>query len=73
MTMPPSTEFLVIHNREGQYCVWPGSRPIPDGWRGAGAAGTKADCLAYVEKVWSDMRPSSLRRKMDREANRGER
>jgi hypothetical protein len=27
--------------------------------------GLKADCLAYIKEVWADMRPLSLRKKMD--------
>jgi MbtH protein len=26
--------------------------------------GTRADCLAYIEQVWTDLRPASLRRAM---------
>jgi len=25
----------------------------------------KADCLTYIEEVWTDMRPKSLRERMD--------
>jgi len=34
------------------------------GWNDAGKTGTKAECLAYIEEVWTDMRPLSLRKKM---------
>ena len=35
------------------------------GWSDAGKQGTRQECLAYVEQVWTDMRPSSLRQKME--------
>jgi MbtH protein len=58
-------ELKVVVNHEEQYSIWPADRDIPLGWREAGKQGTKADCLAYIEEVWTDMRPLSLRRKMD--------
>jgi MbtH protein len=54
--------YLVVVNDEEQYSVWPEGPPVPVGWREAGKRGPKADCLAFVDKVWTDMRPLSLRR-----------
>jgi MbtH protein len=59
-------ELKVVVNHEEQYSVWPADRDLPLGWRDAGKQGTKAECLAYIEEVWTDMRPLSLRRKMDK-------
>lgn len=59
------TIFTVVYNQEEQYSIWPTFRDIPDGWTEAGKTGTKAECLAYIEEVWTDMRPLSLRRHMD--------
>jgi MbtH protein len=56
--------YLVVVNDEEQYSVWPEAQPLPAGWRETGKRGPKADCLAYVEEVWTDMRPLSLRRTM---------
>lgn len=58
-------ELKVVVNHEEQYSVWPADRDLPPGWREAGKQGNKAECLAYIEEVWTDMRPLSLRRKMD--------
>ena len=58
-------ELTVVVNHEEQYSIWPADRDLPLGWREAGKQGTKAECLAYIEEVWTDMRPLSLRRKMD--------
>ncbi|SAL34635.1 MbtH family protein [Caballeronia humi] len=57
--------YTVVINDEEQYSIWPTYRAVPAGWREAGKSGAKADCLAYIETVWTDMRPASLRRHMD--------
>ncbi|HEY9392117.1 MAG TPA: MbtH family NRPS accessory protein [Mycobacteriales bacterium] len=58
--------YTVVINDEDQYSIWEAGRPLPGGWRDAGFTGSKQDCLAHVEKVWTDMRPRSLREAMDR-------
>ena len=63
--------YKVVLNHEEQYSIWPVDRENAPGWRDAGQAGTKAECLAYIERVWTDMRPLSLRRHME-QAERGE-
>lgn len=60
-----NTIYRVVINHEEQYSIWPASRENPLGWRDAGKTGSKQECLAYIEEVWTDMRPLSLRRKMD--------
>jgi uncharacterized protein YbdZ (MbtH family) len=57
-----SVIFIVVINEEEQYSIWPEFKTIPDGWRSAGKSGTKAECLAHIREVWTDMRPASLRR-----------
>jgi MbtH protein len=57
--------YRVVVNHEEQYSIWPAHKEIPAGWRDTGKQGLKADCLSYVESVWTDMRPLSLRRKME--------
>ncbi|MDQ2695194.1 MAG: MbtH family NRPS accessory protein [Pseudomonadota bacterium] len=59
------TVYTVVFNDEEQYSIWPADREIPPGWREAGKSGLKAECLAYIEEVWTDMRPLSLRRRME--------
>lgn len=59
------TVYKVVVNDEEQYSIWPEYRSNPLGWRDGGKIGTKAMCLAYIKEVWTDMRPLSLRRKMD--------
>ena len=60
------TIFKVVVNHEEQYSIWPASQENPVGWRDAGKIGLKAECLAYIKEVWTDMRPLSLRRRMDK-------
>ncbi len=55
-------------NHEEQYSIWPDGKEIPDGWRAVGKNGLKKECLSYINEVWIDMRPLSLRKKMDANA-----
>jgi MbtH protein len=57
--------FKVVLNDEEQYSIWAADRPNPAGWRDEGFAGTKEECLAHIEEVWTDMRPKSLRIAME--------
>lgn len=54
--------YKVVVNDEEQYSIWLLERENPLGWRDAGYSGSQVECLAYIEKVWTDMRPLSLRR-----------
>jgi MbtH protein len=60
-----STVYRVVVNHEEQYSIWPADREAPPGWRDAGKTGSKEECLAHVKEVWTDMRPLSLRKKME--------
>jgi MbtH protein len=53
--------FQVLVNGEEQHSLWPAAQPAPEGWRQVGPVGSKAECLAYVDQNWVDMRPKSLR------------
>jgi MbtH protein len=57
--------YKVVVNHEEQYSIWPADRENALGWTDAGKSGTKDECLAYIEEVWTDMRPLSLRRQME--------
>jgi MbtH protein len=56
--------YKVVVNDEEQYSIWLDYKEIPKGWRAVGKAGLKAECLAYIKTVWTDMRPLSLRKQM---------
>ena len=60
-----TTIYKVVVNHEEQYSIWPAERENPLGWRDGGKSGTKDACLAYIKEVWTDMRPLSLRQRMD--------
>ena len=60
-----NTLYKVVVNYEEQYSIWPADRENPLGWKDAGKVGSKAECLAHVKEVWTDMRPLSLRKKME--------
>ena len=60
-----TTVYTAVVNHEEQYSIWPADRALPAGWREAGKKGPKAECLEYIKTVWTDMRPLSLRQKMD--------
>jgi MbtH protein len=57
--------YRVVVNHEEQYSIWLSDREPPAGWRALDVSGTKPECLAHIEKVWTDMRPLSLRQRMD--------
>lgn len=59
------TVYKVVVNDEEQYSIWPADRSNPLGWRDVAKQGAKADCLAYIKDVWTDMRPMSVRRRME--------
>jgi MbtH protein len=61
--------YAVVINDEEQYSIWPADREPPAGWRRAGMSGPRQDCLAHIDQVWTDMRPLSLRRWMQEQAN----
>lgn len=64
----PETEdlrtYLVVINDEEQYSIWLADRQLPAGWNAEGKQGTKAECLAHIDQVWTDMRPKSVREAM---------
>ena len=59
-----TTIYKVVVNHEEQYSIWPADRENPAGWNDEGTKGTKDECMAHIQKVWTDMRPLSLRQAM---------
>ncbi|GGW16154.1 MbtH protein [Streptomyces capoamus] len=57
--------YLVVLNDEEQYSIWLADRELPLGWRSEGTHGSREECLAHIGTVWTDMRPLSLRLRMD--------
>ena len=61
-----SSSYTVLVNDELQYSLWPERIPVPNGWEVAFGPDARSMCLAYVEENWTDMRPASLVRAMER-------
>lgn len=55
------TIYKVLVNHEEQYCIVPAWQTNGT-WKEAGKTGNKAECLAFVKEVWTDMTPLSLRK-----------
>jgi MbtH protein len=60
-----TTVYHVVVNCEEQYSIWPDCKDMPQGWRAVGKTGGKQECLDHIKEVWTDMRPLSLRRRME--------
>jgi MbtH protein len=52
--------YLVLVNHENQHSLWPATIDVPAGWTVMHGEGTRAACLDYIEKHWTDIRPASL-------------
>jgi len=59
------TIFKVVINHEEQYSIWPADKENALGWKDVGKVGSKQECLNHIKEVWTDMRPLSLRKKME--------
>jgi MbtH protein len=58
-----SAKYVVLINDERQYSLWPETIEIPQGWT-ACSAGTRQECLAWIDANWTDMRPQTLVQRM---------
>jgi MbtH protein len=65
MNMSNDQTYRVVLNHEEQYSIWLSGRDLPPGWHADGFEGSKEECLAHIDEVWTDMRPASLRRRME--------
>ena len=60
--------YLVLINDEGQHSLWPVFADVPDGWEAIFGEAGRQDCLDFIEKNWTDMRPNSLIKAMEADA-----
>lgn len=60
MTDKEKNIFYVLVNDEEQYSLWSADIDIPKGWKKE-FYGNKDECLQYINEVWKDMRPKSIR------------
>ncbi|SOD91584.1 MbtH family NRPS accessory protein [Streptomyces sp. Ag109_G2-15] len=61
-------DYRVVVNAEQQYSIWPVDRELPSGWDDVGVSGGKQHCLDHIARVWTDMRPLSVRRRIAEQA-----
>jgi MbtH protein len=64
----PDAKYLVLINDEGQHSLWPVFADVPDGWEVIFGQDGRQECLDFIEKNWTDMRPNSLIRQMEADA-----
>jgi MbtH protein len=65
-TQDDSTIYKVVMNHEEQYSIWPAHRENPLGWSDAGKTGPREECLEHIKAVWTDIRPLSLRQRLEK-------
>ncbi|MET7712460.1 MbtH family NRPS accessory protein [Streptomyces sp. NPDC005407] len=58
-------DYIVVLNGEEQYSILSADREIPAGWAVEGFRGPRQECLDHIDRVWTDMRPLSVRRRME--------
>ncbi|MBG6082455.1 MbtH family protein [Rubrivivax gelatinosus] len=56
-----TAKYHVVSNDEGQYSLLAEGSEPPAGWHFEGVYADREECLAYIERTWTDMRPRSLR------------
>jgi MbtH protein len=61
--------YRVVISDEERYSIWPDYKEIPWGWRADAKSGSKQECLDYIKEVWTDMRPISLRQRMQEQSD----
>jgi MbtH protein len=61
----PDAMYLVLINDEGQHSLWPVFADVPDGWEVIFREAGRQECLDFIEKNWTDMRPKSLIKAME--------
>ncbi|WP_329200665.1 MULTISPECIES: MbtH family protein [unclassified Streptomyces] len=52
--------YTVLRNEQLQHSLWPAAQPVPAGWTLVHGPDGRQNCLDYVERNWTDMRPASL-------------
>jgi MbtH protein len=60
--------YHVLINDEGQHSLWPSFIEVPEGWTIVHKEDSRAACLEFINRNWTDMRPNSLIRSMQEAA-----
>jgi MbtH protein len=61
-------KYFVLANDEGQHSLWPVFADVPGGWEVIFGEDGRRECLDFIEKNWTDMRPKSLIKAMEEDA-----
>lgn len=69
----PNGIFVVLVNEEGQHSLWPNFADVPAGWAVVHGPAARAECIDYVDRNWTDLRPASLVRAMAEAASAADR
>ncbi len=64
-----SGSFYVLINDEEQHSLWPSFAEVPAGWRTVYGEANRSDCLEFIERNWTDIRPKSLRERLARDGS----
>lgn len=56
----PAATHQVIVNAQDQFVVWPIKLQLPEGWRGIGMAGSRAELDVYLRKLAAETLPMPL-------------
>jgi MbtH protein len=64
----PDAKYFVLINDEGQHSLWPVFAEVPAGWEVIFGEDGRQECLDFIEKNWTDMRPKSLIKAMAEDA-----
>lgn len=56
----PGGQFIVLANAEGQHSLWPTFAEVPAGWAVVFGEATRDECVEWIDRTWTDLRPRSL-------------
>ncbi len=53
--------FVVVVNDQDQHALWQAGLDLPPGWRRGSAVMSRGECLAAIDRSWTDIAPASVR------------
>jgi MbtH protein len=56
-----TTYRVMLADESRAYTILPEGQKPPVGWKDAGVKGRKEECLTYIQRVWAEMRPLTLK------------
>ena len=63
--MEHERRYQVVRSDDGAYSIWPEAKELPLGWQAHGSSGSKDDCIAWIDAVWTDLRPANSGQRSD--------